>query len=102
MKRLIPALCLLFALSTTLYAATPKFGKWGVDLDGMDHTVKPGDDFNRYVNGVWASKTQIPGDKTEYGAFEMVDELAEARVHTILDRWAADKNLKPGSDEAKV
>jgi putative endopeptidase len=102
MKRLIPALCLLFALSTTLYAAAPKFGKWGVDLDGMDRTVKPGDDFNRYVNGVWASKTQIPGDKTEYGAFEMVDELAEARVHTILDRWAADKNLKPGSDEAKV
>jgi putative endopeptidase len=102
MKRLIPALCLFFALSTSLYAAEPKFGKWGVDLDGMDRSVKPGDDFNRYVNGTWASKTQIPGDKTAYGAFEIVDELAEAREHTILDRWDADKNLKPGSDEAKV
>ncbi|HJW95100.1 MAG TPA: M13-type metalloendopeptidase [Thermoanaerobaculia bacterium] len=100
MKRL--ALFLSLFLSFSLFAANPQFGKWGVDLDGMDRTVKPGDDFNRYVNGVWMSKTQIPGDKTEYGAFEIVDELAEARVHTILDRWTADKNLKSGSDQAKV
>jgi putative endopeptidase len=79
-----------------------RFGTWGVDLDGMDRTVKPGDDFFKYVNGKWAASTQIPPDKTTYGAFVLLRDLSEERVRGILDRWAADKKLKAGSDEAKV
>jgi putative endopeptidase len=79
-----------------------RYGTWGIDLEGMDRTVKPGDDFFRYVNGNWAKTVTIPADRTSYGAFAMLRELSEARVHGILDRWAADKNLKAGSDEAKV
>src|SRR5437867_8249509 len=78
------------------------YGTWGVDLDGMDRSVKPGDDFFRYVNGKWAASTQIPPDKTSYGAFAILRDLSEARERALLDRWAADKSLKPGSDEAKV
>jgi len=93
----------LFAAdSTTAPASAKRYGTWGVDLEGMDRTVKPGDDFFRYVNGKWAATTQIPPDKTGYGSFPMLGDLSEARVHGILDQWAADKNLKPGSDEAKV
>jgi putative endopeptidase len=93
---------------TSLFAAdsapanAKRYGTWGVDLEGMDRAVKPGDDFFRYVNGKWSATTQIPPDKSGYGAFQMLGDLSEARVHGILDRWAADKNLKPGSDEAKV
>jgi putative endopeptidase len=88
-------------------AATPattaqRYGKWGVDLDGMDRSVKPGDDFFRYVNGKWAASTQIPPDKTSYGAFVLLRDLSEARTRALLDRWAADKKLKADSDEAKV
>src|SRR5216684_5983265 len=79
-----------------------RYGTWGVDLDGMDRSVKPGDDFFKYVNGKWAATTVIPPDKTAYGAFAVLSDLSEARVHALLDRWAADKSLKPGSDEAKV
>ncbi|HLN58196.1 MAG TPA: peptidase M13, partial [Thermoanaerobaculia bacterium] len=79
-----------------------RYGKWGVDLDAMDRSVKPGDDFFRYVNGKWAATTQIPPDKTGYGAFVILHDLSEARERALLDRWAADKNLKAGSDEAKV
>jgi putative endopeptidase len=108
-----------FAISLTLFipgaraedpAAAPnapptaaeRYGKWGIDLDGMDRSVKPGDDFFRYVNGKWAATTQIPPDKTSFGAFAILRDLSEARVRALLDRWAADKNLKAGSDEAKV
>ena len=35
-----------------------RYGTWGVDLDAMDKSVKPGDDFFRYVNGKWASTAQ--------------------------------------------
>ncbi|MGH7483550.1 MAG: M13 family metallopeptidase, partial [Longimicrobiales bacterium] len=34
--------------------------------------------------------------------FSMLGDLSEARVRALLDRWAADKTLKAGSDEAKV
>ncbi|MDQ5870928.1 MAG: peptidase M13 [Acidobacteriota bacterium] len=106
-----------FALSLALFtpgarAADPatapaattaeRYGKWGVDLEGMDRSVKPGDDFFKYVNGKWAATTQIPPDKTSFGAFAILRDLSEVRVRALLDRWAADKTLKPGSDEAKV
>ena len=113
--RIAASLIALLALSasvaaeettTTSAAAAPtvakRFGSWGVDLEGMDRSVKPGDDFFRFVNGKWAATTQIPPDKTSFGAFVMLRDLSEARVHAILDRWAAEKKLKAGSDEAKV
>ncbi|MGZ4778159.1 MAG: M13 family metallopeptidase [Thermoanaerobaculia bacterium] len=96
-------------LGTTARAADPaanttakRYGTWGVDLDGRDPSVKPGDDFFRYVNGKWAATTQIPPDRTSFGSGAILGELSQARVRAILDGWAADKNLKAGTDEAKV
>src|SRR5688572_21645525 len=88
--------------TTPSSAAAKRYGTWGVDLEGMDTSVKPGDDFFKYVNGKWAATTEIPADKTSFGAFATLGDLSEARVRALLDRWAADKSLKPGSDEAKV
>src|ERR1051325_10616916 len=111
MKRFALLLSLLTLLSTAALRAADaptatqtaqRYGKWGVDLDAMDRSVKPGDDFFRFVNGKWASTAQIPADKTSLGSFALLRDLSEARVHEILERWAAAKNLKPGSDEAKV
>jgi len=82
--------------------AAQRYGSWGVDLAGMDRSVKPGDDFFRYVNGKWVATTKIPPDKSSYGAFAILTDLSEARERALLDRWAADKSLKSGSDEAKV
>ena len=110
-KGILHATALLAVLSLFTIAAlgadtasttAKRYGMWGVDLDGMDRSVKPGDDFFRYVNGKWAATTQIPPDRTSYGAFPLLSELSELRVRGILDRWAADKNLKGGSDEAKI
>ncbi|HEY0140446.1 MAG TPA: M13-type metalloendopeptidase [Thermoanaerobaculia bacterium] len=78
-----------------------RFGTWGFDLEGMDRSVKPGDDFFRYVNGKWAASTQIPPDRTRFSSFELLRDLSEVRVRAILDRWALAK-LQAGSDEAKV
>src|SRR6266536_779874 len=88
--------------AATAPTAAQRYGSWGVDLAGMDRSVKPGDDFSRYVNGKWAATTQIPPDRASYGAFAILSDLSEARERALLDRWAADKKLKPGSDEGKV
>jgi len=79
-----------------------RYGAWGIDVEGMNRAVEPGDDFFRYVNGKWADSTEIPADRTRFGAFDILRDLSEARVRAILDRWAEDDSLKEGTDEAKV
>ena len=96
------SLLTIAAVAEDKSTAAKRYGTWGIDLEGMDRTVKPGDDFFRYVNGKWAATATIPADKTSFGAFVMLRDLSEARVKAILDRWAAEKTLKVGSDEAKV
>src|SRR5687767_5945668 len=92
------------AASTATATSTEakRYGAWGIDVAGMDPSVKPGVDFFRYANGKWAATTQIPPDKTRFGSFDLLRDLSEVRVRAILDGWAAKKDLKAGSDEAKV
>ncbi len=80
----------------------PRFGAWGIDLAGMDTSVRPGDDFFRYVNGKWADSTTIPADRTTYGVSAQLRDLSERQVRAIIDDWAAGRGVKPGSDEARA
>ncbi|HEX2763164.1 MAG TPA: M13-type metalloendopeptidase [Allosphingosinicella sp.] len=77
---------------------SPHYGDWGVDLAGMDRSVKPGDDFNAYVNGTWARNTSIPADRASWGAFAVLRDLSEARLRKLLDTYRAGA----GGDETKV
>ncbi|MFL5442850.1 MAG: hypothetical protein ACJ79W_27145, partial [Myxococcales bacterium] len=36
----------------------------GIDLDGLDPSIAPGDDFFGYANGTWLKKTEIPADRS--------------------------------------
>ncbi len=80
----------------------PRFGAWGIDLAGMDRSVKPGTDFFRYVNGAWADRTTIPPDRTTFGSSAVLRDIAEGQVRALLDEWAAATSLAAGSDEAKL
>src|SRR5678815_2616182 len=67
------------------------YGSFGVDLAAMDTSVKPGDDFYRYVNGKWLDTFQMPADRAGYGTGTVVFEKTEADLHAILDEVAASK-----------
>ncbi len=82
-------------------AAKPVFGSFGVDLAQMDKSVRPGDDFYRYVNGKWLATAEIPPDKSFYGTVVTVFEKTEANLHAIVDELAAGKHA-PGSVDQKV
>src|SRR5882757_657931 len=62
-----------------------KYGDWGFDLAGRDTAAKPGDDFFRYANGAWLDRTPIPGDKPGISLRLLETDMAEARLHTIMD-----------------
>lgn len=65
------------------------WGDWGINLETKDTSVRPGDDFNAYVNGAWISSFEIPADQSRYGSFDLLREKSEQRVRFIIDDLAA-------------
>lgn len=55
-----------------------------IDPANMDFTIKPGDNFYEYANGNWRKNNPIPGSKTRWGAFGIVDEDNTKRLHDLL------------------
>ena len=73
----------------------------GVDLAGLDKSVKPGDNFDEYANGGWRAKTEIPADRASTGVFLEVFNKAEANNKAIIDA-ALKANAAPGSDQRMI
>ena len=73
----------------------------GIDIQYMDASVKPGDDFFRYMNGKWLDETKIPADKSNYGSFHMLIDAAAADVKAIIEE-SANGDFAKGTDEQKV
>jgi putative endopeptidase len=57
----------------------------GIVLENMDTSVKPSEDFFRYVNGSWFDKTEIPADRTRWGGFGELRKKTDADVLAILN-----------------
>lgn len=74
----------------------------GINLNYMDLTVRPQDDFFRYVNGKWVDSTEIPADKTAWGSFYELREKTDADVLEILKTAANTMDWPNNSDEGKV
>ncbi len=62
----------------------------GIDFEGMDNAVRPQDDFFAYANGGWVETTEIPGDQSSWGSFNILRDNGLAQLQTIIDRSAAD------------
>lgn len=74
----------------------------GINLSFMDKSTNPANDFNRYVNGTWLDKTEIPADRTRWGSFDELRKNTDADVMVILKEAINDKSIDPNSDQAKA
>lgn len=90
------------AESTTVTAPVAAPGALGVDLQNMDKSVRAQDDFYYHVNGQWLAKTEIPGDKSNYGSFSQLYDESQKAMKTVLENASANSSAKPGSDEYKI
>ena len=97
----MPVLAETIAAPAPAPAAKPMFGDWGVDLTGMDTSIKPGDDFYDFVNGAWAKRTEIPADKSSWGGFGILRDLSDTRTRTIIEDMSKQANAA-GSSAQKV
>src|SRR5512137_2632156 len=73
----------------------------GLFLQNFDRTVRPQDDFYRFVNGTWLKNTAIPADKSNYGAFTLLADEAEKNLRVIVEEAAA-ANAAAGSDQQLI
>ncbi len=75
----------------------------GINLEHIDTTVRPQDDFFKYVNGRWISKATIPADQGRWGSFNELREFNNEAVLKVLN--AAGKNTEKypeGTDQRKA
>lgn len=73
----------------------------GVLIDNMDINVRPGDDFNAYVNGGWMATAEIPADRPSNSVGLQVHEEATGNVRLIIEE-SAEGDFAKGTDEQKV
>jgi putative endopeptidase len=62
---------------------------------GMDLSVRPQDDLFGHVNGTWLAETEIPADRSSYGAFALLAEEAEKQVRAIIEECAEAETGSP-------
>ena len=79
----------------------------------LDTTKDACTDFAGYANGKWLAANAIPGDRTSWGAFEMLDERSTAIQRQLAEQAAAKPNASgvdkiigdfwaTGTDAAKI
>jgi endothelin-converting enzyme/putative endopeptidase len=101
MKRIFTGvLCLLVFVACGQQTEAPLTS--GVELANIDTSVRPQDDFFRYVNGTWLDTIEIPADRTYTGVFMDLRDKAREDVRAIIEDLSASEGLEAGTDEQKV
>jgi len=75
--------------------------KSGIELANFDRSVRPQDDFYRYVNGTWLKNTPIPADKAAWAPYIKLRDDTDAQVRAIIEQAARDRG-PTGSEAQKV
>ncbi|WP_417290731.1 M13 family metallopeptidase [Corallibacter sp.] len=80
----------------------------GINLEYMDTSVKPSEDFFKHVNGNWLKTNTIPDDRSRWGSFDELRQKTDEDALGILKAAMSDnKDLEkidvlPGSDQEKA
>src|SRR5690348_1015904 len=76
-------------------AATTGVAFHGVDLEIMDTTCKPCQDFYHYASGTLLGKNPVPAAYPSWGRFSELAERNRELLHQILESAAANTKSAP-------
>ncbi|GAA0891130.1 M13 family metallopeptidase [Fulvivirga kasyanovii] len=74
----------------------------GINTTYIDSTVRPADDFFRFVNGKWIDQTEIPGDQGRWGSFNELREMTNETVLDVLENAGKSNKYGEGTDQKKA
>lgn len=96
-------------LRTTTFAALFSFAAFlglatepapqNVNLQDMDRSIKPGDDFYRFANGAWLRTAGVPAGQPSYGTSAMLMEKTGERVRNLIQEAASAKPAAGGAQK---
>ncbi len=92
---------LLISAPLLAQSGGPSVTQTGLNHDTFDTTVRPQDDLYQFVNGTWLEQTEIPADKSNYGAFTKLADLSQTRCRAMIDALSHQQH-PDGSDAQKV
>ena len=93
---------LLGAVLAAPLAALAAPADQGLNVDWLDKSVDPAQDFYHFANGGWQKANPIPAEYSDWGAFDVLNKHNQEVVRGILEEAAADKEAKAGSELRKV
>lgn len=67
-----------------------------IDLDYMDQSIRPQDDFFLFANGSWVKNNPVPASESRWGSFNELDQSNKTKLKAILET-AAKSNTSKGS-----
>ncbi|MDQ4104348.1 MAG: M13 family metallopeptidase [Actinomycetota bacterium] len=76
---------LVCAAAACTGSAAPPLPASGLLLPGYDRQVRPQDDLFQFANGQWLRDTEIPADRTRYGAFDVLTDQSEQNLRAIIE-----------------
>ena len=62
---------------------------------GMNPDIRPQDDLFGHVNGRWLDETEIPSDRSSWGPFVQLADVAESQVRDIITTIAETSVRRP-------
>lgn len=71
----------------------------GIDLQYVDHNVRPQDDFYRYVNGKWLADTTIPPDKSRLFVLQQLGDQVDDQLRGLIE--SLQKHIDPEDPDQK-
>lgn len=101
MSALTLTLTLCLAPGAQAAPGSAAIGRWGVDTAGLSTTIRPGDDFYRYVNAGWLKTAAAPPGLPAIDSFVEVYLSTEKRVAGIVAQ-AGETAGAPGSPEQMI
>ncbi|HEY4063012.1 MAG TPA: M13 family metallopeptidase [Puia sp.] len=101
MRKFLYLSLVLFLFAACNNADTVTGKKRFVDVAGIDTSIKPGDNFFRYVNGRWYDTAKIADDQTGVGSYSFMNIPQKQLLQNILDSVSKTQNA-PGSIDQKV
>ena len=79
----------------------PELGSFGIDLSYQDSATVAGDDFFQFASGQWLNSFELPDDRSNYGAFNVLRDRSDERVVNIIEELGS-KEPEALSLEGKI
>ena len=100
LRRAVLAMALVWVVTACAGTPAPPLGS-GLLLPGYNRQVRAQNDLFDFANGQWLRTTEIPPDRSRYGAFDALADQAQRNLRTIIDDSAA-RHGAAGSPDQQI